>query len=219
MQHEPRYPALGAREPRQGDYDDDGVAQQVLSPVGCRSEDSVVRDTRNAVARNAVESCRRRRRRRAHPEVLARTWHSGGSNDRSSGSSSSSSSSSNSSSSSSSGSESNSGRNGSNSGASDKRKRGQQTGERHEVVVQEVQVARQKEKAEALVDYERGERAIAPLPPLPLAPLPLLLSPRQLLETASAPSIVVAVAAAATTAATAVAAELSGRGTLVQGNF
>lgn len=69
MQHEPRYPVLGAREPRQGDYDDDeaGVVQ-VLSH-------QVVLDTRNVVAR--VESCRCRRRRRAHPEVAHNTWHSG----------------------------------------------------------------------------------------------------------------------------------------------
>lgn len=69
MQHEPRCPALGAREPRQGDYDDDeaGVVQ-VLSH-------QVVLDTRNVVAR--VESCRRRRRRRAHSEVAHNTWHSG----------------------------------------------------------------------------------------------------------------------------------------------
>ncbi|KYQ50994.1 hypothetical protein ALC60_09933 [Trachymyrmex zeteki] len=71
MQHEPRCPALGAREPRQGDYDDDeaGVVQ-VLSHQ--------VLDTRNVVAR--VESCRRCRRRRAHTEVAHNTWHSGDSN-------------------------------------------------------------------------------------------------------------------------------------------
>lgn len=76
MQHEPRCPALGAREPRQGDYDDDeaGVIQ-VLSH-------QVVLDTRNVVAR--VENCRRRRRRCAHSEVAYNTWHSGDSNSSSS---------------------------------------------------------------------------------------------------------------------------------------
>jgi len=87
MQHEPRCPAreLGAREPRQGDYDDDeaGVVQ-VLSHQ--------VLDTRNVVAR--VESCRRCRRRRAHSEVAHNTWHSEDSNNSSSSSSSSSNSSS-----------------------------------------------------------------------------------------------------------------------------
>lgn len=74
MQHEPRCPALGAREPRQGDYDDDeaGIVQ-VLSH-------QIVLDTRNVVAR--VESCRRRRRRRAHSEVAHNTWHSGDSSNR-----------------------------------------------------------------------------------------------------------------------------------------
>ncbi|KAG5329509.1 F155B protein, partial [Acromyrmex charruanus] len=80
MQHEPRCPAreLGAREPRQGDYDDDeaGVVQ-VLSHQ--------VLDTRNVVAR--VESCRRCRRRRAHSEVAHNTWHSEDSNNSSSSSS------------------------------------------------------------------------------------------------------------------------------------
>ncbi|KYM93976.1 hypothetical protein ALC62_15421 [Cyphomyrmex costatus] len=79
MQHEPRCPALGACEPRQGDYDDDeaGVVQ-VLSYQ--------VLDTRNVVAR--VESCRRRRRRRAYSEVAHNTWHSGEDSNSSSSSSS-----------------------------------------------------------------------------------------------------------------------------------
>lgn len=70
MQHEPRCPALGAREPRQGDYDEAGVVQ-VLSH-------QVVLDTRNVAAR--VENCRRRRRRCARSEVAHNTWHSGDSN-------------------------------------------------------------------------------------------------------------------------------------------
>jgi len=161
MQHEPQCPALGAREPRQGDYDDDeaGVVQ-VLSH-------QVVLDTRNVVTR--VESCRRRRRRRAYSEVAHNTWHSGDSNSSSS---------------------------------SIREKRYRQADERHEVVVQEVQVARQKEETETKVDYY--ERIA----------LPLLLSPsRELL----ADIVVAATTAAAATVA--VAAVSVGRGTLVQGNF
>lgn len=195
MQHEPRCPALGAREPRQGDYDDDGVAQQqqqqVLSPLGCRSENSVVLDTRNAVARNVLESCHRRRRRRAHPEV-AHTWHSSSSDSSS------------------------------NSENRRRRRRRGETGERHKVVVQEVQVARQEEEAEAeVVDRARAHLVRPPLPPS--APLPPSLSSRELVLPTATSVVVVVAAAAATTATTAAAAaaaaNVSGRGTLVQGNF
>ncbi|KYM89808.1 hypothetical protein ALC53_02120 [Atta colombica] len=176
MQHEPRCPAreLGAREPRQGDYDDDeaGVVQ-VLSHQ--------VLDTRNVVAR--VESCRRCRRRRAHSEVAHNTWHSEDSNNSSNNSSSSSSSSSSNSSSSNS-SSSNS------SSSSIRERRHRQIDERHKV--QEVQVAWQEEETEAeVVDYY--ERVA----------LPLLLSPsRELL--AGIVVVAATTAAAATVAVAAV---------------
>lgn len=177
MQHELRYPVLGADEFRQGDYnhdydygdyeydDDEARIIQVFSH-------QTVRDIRNVVA--CVESCCHHWDHCAYPEVAHNIWHS-----RSNKTSN-----------------------------STERLDHQIIGERHEVVLQKIQVARQKEEVEAKV-VECYERVT----------LSLLLPPSRELVVSSAAGIVgiaTVIAAAITIAATVVSV---GCGTLVQGNF